>query len=70
MMAEYIYETARGERMGQSVDIRVWKKERVVRCRDCKFYRDRFCTLLEFTVSNADDGFCAWGKRELESGDR
>ena len=42
------------------------RRERVVRCRDCEFYEDGCCTLLEFAASNMDNGFCAWAEPREE----
>ena len=37
-------------------------RERVTRCRDCKFYEEGGCTLLDFAISDMANGFCAWGE--------
>ena len=41
---------------------KAYRRERVTRCRDCDFYEDGYCTLLEFAASGMDNGFCAWGE--------
>ena len=41
-------------------------KERVVRCRDCKYrmayWQSDYCDYFKH-VTNDPDGFCAWGER-------
>ena len=41
-------------------------RERIVRCRDCRFYRDRGpkprCENSVGTFIPEPDGFCAWGR--------
>lgn len=73
-MAEYVYEVARSEHMGRGVDIRVRKRERIVRCRDCAHaimsYQDGLprCAgplVMEATLVSPD-GFCAWGEPRKE----
>ena len=60
---EYIY----GTKVRESEDGRVWeltpqseRRERVVRCRDCEFYEGGGCTLLDFSATDMDLGFCKW----------
>lgn len=36
------------------------RNERVVRCRDCEFYEGGGCTLLDFSATDMDLGFCKW----------
>ena len=65
-MAEYVCE------LGSWIDKMDGKKERVVRCRDCKRYteidawgRKSMCFRQDREVE--PDGFCAWGEpREVE----
>lgn len=39
-------------------------RERVVRCRDCRYHAGTFCKLHEVMMPDPseDDGFCAWGE--------
>lgn len=46
------------------------KREEIVRCRDCKWYRYKDMTCHSWQFHNWDasievepDGFCAWGER-------
>ena len=62
-MSEYIievvYDTSSGAFLHKCY-------EEVVRCKDCKHYRDRIngCALLAVAFANVEpDGFCAWGGR-------
>ena len=41
-------------------------RERVVRCRDCKFYYGGGCTLLDFSLRDMEDGYCAWSEPREE----
>lgn len=38
-------------------------RERVTRCRDCRYHAGTFCKLHEVMMPDPseDDGFCAWG---------
>jgi len=61
-MSEYIY---------WQDDSGLYKREEIVRCRDCtNFETDElgdYCTLLDFEdVNGMADKFCAWGEREDE----
>ena len=72
-MAEYVMDYdgwAEGMPIGAYLKVREAmherKRERIVRCRDCKFYEPNTyshftCELLTFHVE--PDGFCAWGVR-------
>ena len=49
------------------------KLPQIVRCRDCKHYRDRINGCAEFGDESRDEyanvdpnGYCAWGKRRGE----
>lgn len=54
-------------------------REEIVRCRDCKHYREHefvlitdvsdVCLFWAEGVKVAPDGFCAWGERLKEDGD-
>lgn len=67
-MAEYIF----GDRIiaqhkyggvtVETVKMNAERRERIVRCRDCKFCEDDYCALLEFSDGRMDDGFCKWGE--------
>ena len=70
--AEYIY----GTKVRESEDGRVWeltpqseRRERVVRCRDCEFYEGGGCTLLDFSATDMDLGFCKWAVQR-DNGDK
>lgn len=39
----------------------------VVRCRDCKFYYGGECTLLDFSLRDMEDGYCAWSEPREEN---
>ena len=65
-MAEYICADLT-ERPGCKVSPFWERRERIVRCRDCDFYEDGYCTLLEFVASGMDNGFCAWGEPREEA---
>ena len=68
-MSEYIY--------GQD-DSELYKREEIVRCRDCKRFTPKgtrkfengktnvdFCEYVRgFVVQTTPDGFCAWGERQ------
>lgn len=69
-MSEYIievvYDTSSGAFLHKCY-------EEVVRCKDCKHYRDRIngCALLAVAFANVEpDGFCAWGGEEGGGGMR
>lgn len=69
-MAEFITEFPVSLRLEDSkwhlVEPLFERRERIVRCRDCKFCEDGYCVLLEFSDGRMDDGFCKWGE-ERES---
>ena len=81
-MAEYVMEYdgwAEGIPVGEYLKVRdamhARKREEVVRCRDCEYYREHEWVIAT-DVSDvchfwhgeprkvAPDGFCAWGKRK------
>lgn len=37
-------------------------RERVVRCRDCRYFLEGDCLLLHVAMPDMDGGFCAWGE--------
>lgn len=39
---------------------RCYRRERIVRCRNCEFYEGGGCTLLDFSATDMDLGFCKW----------
>ena len=43
-----------------------FKTGEVVRCRDCKFYYGGECTLLDFSLRDMEDGYCAWSEPREE----
>ena len=65
-MGEYVCEVV--DRPAEAPIMILAKRERVVRCRDCKHWRkptDRErsrCTGAMAFVEPTPDGFCAWGK--------
>ena len=73
-MTEYVMEYdgwAEGIPVGEYLRVRdamhARKREEVVRCRDCRYYKPNTyshftCELLMFHVD--PDGFCAWGERK------
>lgn len=61
-MSEYIYDWTPNKQHA---------KEKIVRCRDCRDYResDETCHSSmwhnwDFPIEVEPDGFCAWGERE------
>lgn len=47
---------------------RAYRRERVVRCRDCAYYFEGDCLLLHVAMPDMDGGFCSWGEpREGDS---
>ena len=75
-MAEYVMDYdgwAEGMPIGAYLKVRdamhERKRERIVRCRDCKYYEPNTyshftCELLTFHVES--DGFCKWGVRRTD----
>ena len=76
--AEYIYGTS----VKTSEDERIWelapqseRRERVVRCRNCKNYRpaeddeheDGCALAYAYLFETSPDGFCAWGEPREEA---
>lgn len=59
-----------GEKTGGTfaLEQRAYRRERVIRCRDCRYYARTFCKLHEVLVPDSDDdsGFCAWGEPREE----
>ena len=69
-MAEYVCEIV-PDRDGVGLDSDDFSgeckfRERVVRCRDCKFYYGGECTLLDFSLRDMEDGYCAWSEPREE----
>lgn len=62
-MAEYICADL-SERPDCKVSPFWERRERVVRCRDCRYHAGTFCKLHEVMMPDPseDDGFCAWGE--------
>ena len=73
-MTEYIYEhkPSGADHMGKPVELpTLVQREEIVRCCDCKEYRESDETCHSWQWHNWDaaievepDGFCAWGVRE------
>ena len=74
-MTEYIYEhkPSGADHMGKPVELPMLvQREEIVRCRDCRYYREEWIRKLMRSVIYCDwldgvhiepDGFCAWGER-------
>ena len=69
-MNEYIYGSVECECIPE---FKLERREEIVRCRDCKHYREHefvlitdvsdVCLFWAEGVKVAPDGFCAWGER-------
>lgn len=58
-MDEYVCEVVTEHELCGDVHHYV-RRERVTRCRDCEFYEGGGCTLLDFSATDMDLGFCKW----------
>lgn len=69
-MAEYVCDVVTEHELCGDVHHYV-RRERVVRCRDCKHYRpseddeheDGCALAYAYLFETSPDGFCAWGER-------
>ena len=80
-MAEYVCKDMGIQAGGGTAGVRWHRKERVVRCRDCRHARPSGLTCGWFYCGNFNDpsddsealvepdGFCAWGKTRKENDD-
>lgn len=71
-MSEYIGEYIVSLTAKTFTDLRLHRHEKIVRCGDCEFEMNGYCSLpdewdddLWFPVE--PDGFCAWGERKVVS---
>lgn len=65
-MAEYIVYYS----VEDTDELMPYKRERIVRCRDCKYQRDCYCDHPKGSYMNAvlpvePNGFCAWGEAKV-----